>query len=339
MSRRRYGQLFRYTPSILASAIILVIFYLVFLIFEPFIGALVLSAVIVLLFYPIHARLAHKISNTWASLVSTFAVFIIIIVPGVLITLGIVNETITLSQTIGSVSLKKIMMNAYSITEKIGFDLDVISKDAVRKLASHTGQIASQMWNILLSILVTLFATFFFFRDAEKIVAVAKSVPLKSATWREHLINEITTTIKSNMVASFASASLQGLVGGLAFAWLGLPAPVLWGTVMAFFSLFPFIGSWLVWLPVSIVLILSGQTWNGIFLIIIGIAVVNPIDNILRPAIVASTGNLNGLLVLLGLLGGLQAFGLSGLLIGPVLLILVVAIMKSSRKYLKDHNS
>lgn len=77
---------------------------------------------------------------------------------------------------------------------------------------------------------------------------------------------------------------------------------------MAFFSVFPFIGSWLVWIPAATTLMLSGRTWDAIILKIIGIAVVNPVDNILRPAIIASATHLNGLLIFIALLGGVQPF-------------------------------
>lgn len=322
----------------MASAIILLLFYLLFLIFQPFITALILAAVIVVLFYPIHTKINRKIPNTLASLISTLIVFIIIIVPGILIATGIVNETIGLSQNLKPVSLEKLMTHVHILAEKIGIDLNAVIKESVQKIVSQAGQLASHLigntWNIVIGIFATLLATFFFFRDGEKGIRFVKSFPLDS-TWIENLINEMITMIKSNILASFLAASIQGTIGGLAFAWLGLPAPILWGTVMAFFSVFPFIGSWLVWIPAAATLMLSGRIWDAIILIIIGIAVVNPVDNILRPAIIASATHLNGLLIFISLLGGVQAFGISGLLLGPFTLILVAGLLKSSQKYIK----
>lgn len=326
----------------MASAVLLLLFYLLFLIFQPFVTALILAAVIVVLFYPIHTRIKRKISNSLASLMSTLIVFIIIIVPGLLIVTGVVHETIGLSQNLKPISLEKIMIHAHMTAEKIGIDLDEVIKEAAQNIASQAGQLASHIigntWSIVIGIFATLLATFFFFRDGEKGIKFVKSLPLDS-TWTENLVNEIITMIKSNIVASFLAASIQGTIGGLAFAWLGLPAPILWGTIMAFFSVFPFIGSWLVWIPATVTLILAGRIWDAVILIMIGIAVVNPVDNILRPAIIASSTHLNGLLIFIALLGGVQAFGVSGLLLGPVTLILVAGLLKSSQKYVKNQFS
>jgi predicted PurR-regulated permease PerM len=323
--------MFQWTPSILASAVILLLFYLLFLIFQPFITALVLSGVIVILFYPIHTLINRKISNGWASLISTLLVFIIIIVPGLLIATSIIYEAINLSRTV-NIPVEKIMLPIHSWADILGIDLPAAGKDAAQKITSQAGLLAtyivSNIWNILIGTVVTLLATFFFFRDAKKVMPFVKSLPINSS-WSENLIEEIVIMIKTNITASFVAASLQGIVGGITFAGLGLSAPILWGTIMGFFSLFPFIGSWLIWIPTAIVLALTDQLWKATVLLIIGLVIVNPIDNILRPAMVASSTNVNGLLIFIGLLGGVQAFGIAGLLFGPVLVIIVASFLRS----------
>ena len=99
------------------------------------------------------------------------------------------------------------------------------------------------------------------------------------------------------------------------------------GVVMGFFSVLPFFGSWIVWGPAAIGLTITGRVWDAIIIVIIGLALVHPVDNVLRPAIAASATHLNGLLVLIGLLGGIQAFGVSGLLFGPVLVMIGATIL------------
>jgi predicted PurR-regulated permease PerM len=327
-------------PSIFASALIFLLFYLLLIIFQPFITALILAAVIVILGYPIHKKITRKIPNSWAALASTLLVFFIIIIPGLLIASGIVNEAINFSKNFQSMSLEKIMIPAHTFARKLGVDLNAVIQEIPQKIASQAGQFASyiisNVWNIIIGIITTLLATFFFFRDGEKIAHFINSF-FMNMTWSKNLIKEIVVMIKSNIAATFIAASIQGTIGGLTFAWLGLPAPILWGTVMGFFSIFPFIGSWLVWIPVAIVLISSGRLWDAVLLIVIGILVVNPVDNILRPAIIATAMHLNGLLVFIGFLGGVQAFGLSGLLLGPIILILVAGLLKNSQEYLNTH--
>ena len=328
-------QLLRYTPSIVASAALLLLFYLLFLIFKPFVTALIFSAVIVVLFYPIHKRIHHKIPKSWASLLSTLLVFLIIIVPGLLIIAGIAHETIALGQTISSFSLEEIMISAHTMAGKLNVDLDVVIKTVIQKITDQAGQLTLHVientWNMIIGIFVTLLATFFFFRDGEKVMSFVKSL-FHDSTWIENLVKEIMIMIKTNISVSFIAASTQGIIGGLAFAWFNLPAPILWGTVMGFFSIFPFIGSWLVWIPAAAGLALTGRLRDAILLIIIGLVVVNPIDNILRPAIIGSATRLNILLIFIALLGGVHAFGISGILIGPIIVILLTGLLTSNIK-------
>lgn len=326
---------FQYIPSIIASAMLLFLFYLLFLIFQPFITALIFSAVAVILFQPIHRRINHKISKSWASLISTLLVFLIIIIPGLLLAAGIARETITLSLSIQSVSFQDIVNQIHTIAGKFNLDVELIIKTLIEKIASQVGQLSlhliGNVWNIMIGIFVTLLATFFFFRDGEKVMQFIKLNHFNS-TWIENLIHEIVTMIKANISASFIAATTQGTIAGFAFAWVNIPAPILWGTVMGFFSIFPFIGSWLVWIPAAVGLALAGQLRDAILLIIIGIAVVNPIDNILRPAIVGSSTHVNGLLIFIALLGGVHAFGVSGLLIGPIIIILLTGLLTINQK-------
>jgi predicted PurR-regulated permease PerM len=109
------------------------------------------------------------------------------------------------------------------------------------------------------------------------------------------------------------------------FFILGFSAPVFWGVVMAFFSLLPLIGAWAVWLPAAIWLISEGHVGQGLVLLGLGAGVVSSIDNVLRPMLLAGRAQLNGLLVLVSVLGGIAAFGPIGLVLGPV----IVATMSS----------
>jgi predicted PurR-regulated permease PerM len=125
-------------------------------------------------------------------------------------------------------------------------------------------------------------------------------------------------------VSAIAVASTQGAAGGLLFWAVGIGAPVFWGVTMAFFSLLP-VGAWAIWLPAGIWLLVNGSTAKGLVLIAVGTGVVSAIDNVMRPALLSGRAQMNGLLVLISLLGGISAFGLIGVVLGPV----VVATMAS----------
>ena len=110
---------------------------------------------------------------------------------------------------------------------------------------------------------------------------------------------------------------------------LGLGAPVFWGVMMGFLSLLPFVGTWLVWVPAAVWLIVSGQLVKGVILIVLGGAVVSSIDNILRPAILSGRTQMNGLLMFISLLGGVTVFGLLGIVLGPLITAIVTGLFEA----------
>ena len=321
----------RDTSAVVSGAAILLLAYCLFLIFSPFAVALVFAAVVAVVFHPLQVRLERRIPRSWASAASTTVVVAVIIVPAFAVAMGIVHETIDFASTIGSTPMEKLVGQAHGQAARLGIDLDTMVRDAAQRTAGQAGQLASRLvsdvWSIFLGVVVALLATFFFFRDGEQALTIAgRALPFAKER-NIDLMKEIGTMINSNIAASLAAAAIQGTVGGLAFAWLGLPAPILWGAVMGFFSVFPIVGAWIVWGPAAAGLLIAGRTWDATALVVIGLALVHPVDNMLRPAIVAKATHLNGLLVLIGLLGGVQAFGVSGLLLGPVFISVAVALL------------
>ena len=120
-------------------------------------------------------------------------------------------------------------------------------------------------------------------------------------------------------------AALQGVLGGIIFWFLGVPAAVLWGLVMAFLSLLPAVGSALIWLPVALYLLATGAVWQGLVLIAYGALVIGLVDNLLRPFLIGMDTKLPDYVVLISTLGGIAIFGLNGFAIGPVIAAMFVA--------------
>jgi predicted PurR-regulated permease PerM len=325
----------RETSAVVSGAAILLLAYLLFLIFRPFAVALVFAAVVAVVFHPLQVWFERRIPRSWASAASTTVVVVVIIVPAFAVATGIVHETIDLASTVGSNPMEKLFAQAHGQAARLGIDLDTVVRDAAQRTAGQAGQLASRLvsdvWSVFLGLIVALLGTFFFFRDGEHALTIAARTLPFTKERNIGLMKEIGTMINSNIAASLAAASIQGTVGGLAFAWLGLPAPVLWGSVMGFFSVFPFVGAWIVWGPAAAGLAIAARTWDATLLVVIGLALVHPVDNMLRPAIVAQATHLNGLLVLIGLLGGVQAFGVSGLLLGPVFISVAAALLTAPR--------
>jgi predicted PurR-regulated permease PerM len=176
---------------------------------------------------------------------------------------------------------------------------------------------------------VTLFALYFLLRDASAIMrAIRRALPFDEPR-RERMIRQTGDLVYASVTSGLVIASIQGLLGGLLFAGLGLDAPVFWGVVMGFFAMLPFFGTWVVWLPAAIWLASTGQMTKALTLAAIGAAVVGGVDNVVRPALLAGRARMNGLLMFVSLLGGVSVFGLLGLVLGPLVVALAAGLLEA----------
>ncbi|HEU4389023.1 MAG TPA: AI-2E family transporter, partial [Blastocatellia bacterium] len=129
-----------------------------------------------------------------------------------------------------------------------------------------------------------------------------------------------------------AVAAAQGTLTSIAFVALGLPSPILWGVVTAMFSLVPMVGSAAVWVPASLILFATGDWIRGLILLAYGAGVIGTIDNIIRPFVMSGRVRLHSLLVFFAVLGGVKAFGILGLFIGPITLAVTMALLEILRE-------
>ncbi|MGS0730792.1 AI-2E family transporter, partial [Shewanella sp. 0m-11] len=161
-----------------------------------------------------------------------------------------------------------------------------------------------------------LFVLFFFLRDQEKIIQNTRRIIPLSRSQEELIFNEVGVVAKSAVLGAFLTALAQGALGGIAMALAGFSG-LFWGTMMAFASFIPFVGTAMIWLPASIYLFITGDWQWALFLIVWGVVVIGSIDNFLRPWLMQGNTGMSTLLLFFSLLGGLQLFGLIGLVYGP----------------------
>jgi predicted PurR-regulated permease PerM len=171
-----------------------------------------------------------------------------------------------------------------------------------------------------------LYLLFFFLRDGPGILeALIRALPLGD-TRERHLLDRFAGVSRATIKGTLVVGIVQGTIGGIAFAMLGISAAVLWGTVMALLSILPAVGTALVWLPAAIVLMATGQIFGGIALIFVGVFVIGLTDNLLRPILVGRDTQLPDYVILLSTLGGLAGFGLAGIIIGPTIAALFLSV-------------
>jgi predicted PurR-regulated permease PerM len=179
--------------------------------------------------------------------------------------------------------------------------------------------------DFLVSMTIMLYLLFFLLRDGQALAARIKTAVPLSRKVKARLFGNFATVIRATVKGNVLVAIAQGALGGLAFWFLGVSAPLLWAVVMAFLSLLPAIGAALVWAPVAVYFLVTGSIWQGVALIAFGTFVIGLVDNVLRPVLVGKDIKLPDYVVLLSTIGGMALFGLNGFVIGPAIAALFVA--------------
>jgi predicted PurR-regulated permease PerM len=330
--------------TLLFYGTVLLLAYLLYLLFRPFLTPLAWAAVFAALFYPPFRRLEARWGKTWAAAISTAVVTILIIGPVTVVAVAFIEEAALAVrsvdlylQTEGFARLQRVWSDVQADT--LGVNLGSL-EDLVKQgsawlaglVAGGAGALFRNLVSILVDLVVMLFAVFFFFRDGDAIMAALRRTLPFEPEQSERMIADAGELIHASVSAGFIVAAVQGTLGGLTFALRGLAAPVFWGVIMAFFALLP-IGAGIVWAPAGVWLLMTGSVGTGVTLIIVGVAIIGLVDNVLRPILLSGRTQLNGLLVFVSLLGGLAAFGFLGLVLGPVIMATTIGMLDS---YTKD---
>jgi predicted PurR-regulated permease PerM len=331
----------RWIGVLAATAIAL---YLCWLMLRPFITVLEWAAVLVIVFYPIHKRLARKIKRRGLSaLLSSLLVIVILVLPLMFLTMALVNELSSTARNLPE-QVAQLMDPQAPITGKISkWFHDHVAVDMARSQefvieqlktagAVLLGQSLGLVGNILSAIVKSFFVIitmYYLFRDGDKIVhALPEALPLdheQSAA----IISRTSQVVSASVYGVVTIAMLQGVLGGLAFWILGVPSPILWGAVLAFVCMIPIAGSFFVWLPASIYLILTGHWTKAILLVLWGALVISTVDNFLRPKLIKNQTRLHELFVFFSVLGGMSVFGLLGIVLGPVVLAITLGLLNT----------
>ncbi|MCW1432237.1 AI-2E family transporter [Novosphingobium sp. JCM 18896] len=196
---------------------------------------------------------------------------------------------------------------------------------SVSVIARHALSIGANAAGFLLTFGVGLYVTFFLLRDGRKIgPAVVAALPLDERV-SELLADRFVTVARATIKGSGLVAAAQGALGAVTFAIVGLPAALLWGVLMAIAALLPAIGPTIVWGPVALYLLATDAYWQAAVVVASGVIVIGLADNILRPLLVGRETGVPDWLVLVTTLGGIEAMGLSGIVVGPMAAALFLA--------------
>lgn len=320
--------------------------YLCWLMLKPFMGVLAWAIVLVIIFYPVHKEIARRTQRrSLSALISCVLVVLVVVLPLILIGIAVGQElgkvVPNLPTNLSQLSSQQpAALGRFSgwLQGRFGFDVVGLQDFLVQQFKNVSerllGASFSLMGNIVSGIVKAFFVVFtmyYLFRDGDKIVdRLPDALPLNRKQ-SEAIILRTQQVVSASVYGVVAIAAIQGLLGGIAFWILGIPSPVLWAVLMGFVCMIPVAGSFLVWLPLSIYLLLAGHWTKALLLVIWGALVISTLDNFLRPKLVGTQTKLHELFIFFAVLGGISVFGLLGLVLGPVVLAITLGLLQTFR--------
>lgn len=312
----------------------------------PFYGAILWGLVAAVVFAPLYRRILHAMQHrrSLAAIVTVAIIVAIVILPLTLVGAALVQEASGVYARVqsGELDLVRSFQQILEglprwisdLLDRVGLaSLSAVQEKLSAALLTGSQFLTTQALNIgqstfefFINLFAMLYLLFFLFRDEDTLSKRLKTVmPLRPEQLHSLLI-KFTIVIRATVKGDLLVALLQGALGGLIFWLLDIKAALLWAVLMAFLSLLPAIGSGLVWIPVAIYLLATGAIWQGIVLIAYGAFVIGLVDNFLRPMLVGKDTKMPNYVVFFSTIGGIEAFGLNGFVIGPVIAAMFIAV-------------
>ncbi len=324
-----------------------IVFYLFYQLIIPFFIPIAWASVFAIVFFPLYEKLYSKVkSKRLASVIICLFIILLIIGPLTYLFMALIQETAEAITKVNTMyqngefdkflsinlpiieSLKEKLSGYYDMSQ---VDSEEIIKNSINNIKSAIFSQAS--WIItnttkgIFYFFLMVFTMYYFFRDGEVLIGkIKRLVPLTpeqvNLTFKQ--LREIT---QATMYGGVAVALIQGILGGILFFIVGIPSAIFWGAVMAFLSIIPFIGAFIVYIPAGIILIIGGHYVAGLIVITVGVLVISQIDNILRPYLISGKTHIHPLLLFFTIMGGIYLFGLLGIVLGPMIAAIFVTIL------------
>ena len=327
--------------AVIATIIVLAI--LSFLIIKPIFTPIILGLCLSYIFFPIHKALSKRIkSETFSAIIIIILILVIVIMPLILLLHSIGRELFAVYNTIREADL-------YPIITKL-FPSLVENKQLAAEISTAIGNFKLQLSSLMLQFfevtitklpqivfgaIILLFTFFFGLKEGNNFKEYFSILFPFAEEYEERFYKQFGKVTSAVLYGQFMVGVFQGIIAAIGYYLLGIPNALLVSILTLFVGILPFIGPWLVWIPMDILLFVSGETERGIALAIYGLFVINWVETILGPRIVSSRIKINPAIVLIGIVGGVYAFGIIGLLLGPLVLsylILLVEIYKNKKK-------
>lgn len=311
----------------------------------PFYGAIFWGVILAILFSPVQKKLTVIFGQreNLAAITTLLIILVMVIIPAAFLLSSLIKEGMALYQRVSSgeqnfgMYVMRVVNAMPASAQQFLIDMELVDAASIQDKLSEWLMQTTQFWGtkalalgqntltFAISFAVMLYLLFFLLRDGAALTTkVQGSIPL-GQEYRQHFMEKFITVIKATVKGNLIIALIQGIIGGVTFALLGVKGALLWGFVMTILSLLPAVGASLIWGPVAIYFFVTGAIWQAVVLTLIGVLIIGLIDNLLRPVLVGKDTKLPDYVILISTLGGLKLFGLNGFVIGPLIAAIFIA--------------
>jgi predicted PurR-regulated permease PerM len=311
--------------------------YVCYLLALPFLPALAWALAAAVLAAPLQQRLQRRLRNpNFAAAISVLLLGLVVFLPLTLlghhlvVVLGTgiatIQEQITRTDWQGLMNAHPLLAWVGAVTE--AQNVATMFGNVGTWLTNLAGQLVKESVSNAVTLLLTFYFLFYFLRDRRDILKQVHMLsPFTDAETR-YLFDRVSDTIHGVIFGTVITATVQGTLGGLIFWVLGLPNPLFWGAVMGLLSIIPILGAFLIWIPAAVYLALAGEWGKAAILAAYGTVVIGGIDNILHPVLAGGRLHLHTVPTFIAIVGGIMLFGASGLILGPLVMAMTVAVLQ-----------
>ena len=311
---------------------ILLLMYVSFVIVRGMLSAIIWACVFAYIFTPLYKKLHKKIKRKSVASILVCALIVVAIFLPLVPLVSILGNQLVSSYVYVTEDGALDKLPDYISTD---VNLNSYIKQSINKvvlfLVSEISDFILSIPAKLINFFVFMFLLFYLLIDGQKFVEQIHSLIPLPENYKDKLFAEATIGTRAILYGVIVSALAQGLAGTIGLFATGVPNALFWGFIMTFFSLIPFIGAWIIWLPASIWLVVTGHQVQGVALLIYGTIFVSSIDNIVRSKVIGTKAQVHPAIIFLGLIGGIKVFGLVGIVVGPLALSFLVSTLKLYR--------
>jgi predicted PurR-regulated permease PerM len=329
---------YRRTVAVVVSVIVIL---LAFLIIRPFLVAILSAAALAYIFYPMYLNILRYLpkrlrAKELGSILTCIFIVLLVLIPAIFVTV-----VLTAEMRGGYYFLKDFLADqqpfnnlppALSQWSAYMPQFKEVATDLAGQLIGVIQGVLKSVPGVILSIFITVFSMYYFLKHGKDLYKFfSELIPLPEGRYKQILLR-FDDLSRGMIMGQIVVGMVQGVLAWLGFWALGVPNPVLLGFMTAIISIIPLLGAAIVWVPVDLYLLMialsTGEYWRAVALLVYGTFVISLIDNFMKPKIVGDRAKIHPLIILFGILGGIQLFGIPGILIGPLILTIFDVVIE-----------